>query len=84
MGSIAEKIFEAVKNLPDQQAAPILDFAQALQARRNHGQGQCQAVTLARATTISLGRLKARTYTNTHAPVRVRQRCKPFAHKPVK
>jgi hypothetical protein len=34
MSIIAEKIFEVVKTLPDQQAAEILDFAEFLQARQ--------------------------------------------------
>ena len=33
MGSIAEKIFETVKQLPEQQAAEVLDFAEFLQTR---------------------------------------------------
>ncbi|WNV04105.1 DUF2281 domain-containing protein [Candidatus Methylospira mobilis] len=34
MSGIAEKIFEAVKTLPDQQAAEVLDFAEFLKARQ--------------------------------------------------
>jgi|GEM_PF-1772658 len=33
MGNIAEKVFEAVKALPEQQAAEVLDFAEFLQAK---------------------------------------------------
>lgn len=33
MSAIAEKVFEAVKTLPDQQAAEVLDFAERLKAR---------------------------------------------------
>jgi hypothetical protein len=32
--SIAEKVFEAVKALPDQQAAEVLDFAERLKAKQ--------------------------------------------------
>lgn len=33
MSIIAEKVFEAVKALPEQQAAEVLDFAEFLQAK---------------------------------------------------
>lgn len=33
MSSIAEQIFEAVKALPEQQAAEVLDFAEFLKAK---------------------------------------------------
>ena len=34
MSNIAEKVFEAVKALPEKQAAEVLNFAEALQAKR--------------------------------------------------
>jgi hypothetical protein len=34
MSSIAEKIYETVKNLPEQQAAEILSLAEALKAKQ--------------------------------------------------
>lgn len=34
MGTIAEQVYEAVKALPDQQAAEVLDFAEFLQAKK--------------------------------------------------
>ena len=34
MSNIAEKISEAVKTLPDQDAAEVLDFVELLQARQ--------------------------------------------------
>lgn len=33
MGTIAEQVYEAVKALPEQQAAEVLDFAEFLQAK---------------------------------------------------
>jgi hypothetical protein len=37
MNAIAEKIFAAIKTLPEQQAAEVLDFAEFLQAKRTQG-----------------------------------------------
>ena len=34
MTSIAEQVFEAVKALPDQQAAEVLDFAEKIKAKQ--------------------------------------------------
>ena len=38
MSIIAEKIFETVKQLPEQQAAEVLDFAEFLQAKMRQEQ----------------------------------------------
>ena len=35
MASVAEKIFETVKDMPEQQAAEVLRFAKRLKAKRN-------------------------------------------------
>ncbi|MCX7108987.1 MAG: hypothetical protein NTX45_02425 [Proteobacteria bacterium] len=47
MGSVAEKIFAAVKNPPDQQAAAVLNFAQGLQAKKNVEYEQAKQKALA-------------------------------------
>jgi len=47
MSSITEKIFETIKTLPDQQAAEVLNFAQALQARREEEYDQAKQQALA-------------------------------------
>jgi hypothetical protein len=47
MNSIAEKVFETVKALPDQQAAEVLSFAQALQAKRDEDYEQAKRQALA-------------------------------------
>jgi hypothetical protein len=38
MSIIAEKVFEAVKTLPDQQAAEVLDFVELLKAKTEQEQ----------------------------------------------
>lgn len=40
MSVIAEKVFEAVKALPEQQAAEVLDFAEFLRAKAVRGYGE--------------------------------------------
>ncbi|MDD5274124.1 MAG: DUF2281 domain-containing protein [Methylovulum sp.] len=49
MSIIAEKIFAAVKTLPEQQAAEVLDFAEFLQAKmaqQPHGNREKALATL--------------------------------------
>ena len=48
MSTIAEQIYEAVKTLPEQKAAEVLSFAQALQARQaeEYEQAKQQALAL--------------------------------------
>jgi hypothetical protein len=48
MSAIAEQITEAIKTLADQDAAEVLDFVEALQARRekNYEQAKQQAFLL--------------------------------------
>ncbi|WNB74541.1 DUF2281 domain-containing protein [Methylomonas koyamae] len=38
--SIAEKVFEAVKTLPEQQAAEVLDFVEHLKAKQTEERRQ--------------------------------------------
>lgn len=40
MSIIAEKVFEAVKTLPDQQAEEVLDFVEFLKAKRRSGEDE--------------------------------------------
>jgi len=47
MSIIAEKISEAVKTLPDQDAAEVLDFVEALRARREKSYEQAKQQALA-------------------------------------
>jgi hypothetical protein len=47
MSIIAEKISEAVKTLPDQDAAEVLDFVEALRARREEKYEQAKQQALA-------------------------------------
>ena len=47
MSIIAEKIYEAVKTLPDQDAAEVLDFVEALRARREKSYEQAKQQALA-------------------------------------
>ena len=47
MASVAEKIVEIVKDMPEQQAAEVLNFAQALQARRDEEYEQAKQKALA-------------------------------------
>ena len=42
MSNIAEKIYEAVKTLPEQDAAEIFDFVALLQARQQKQQPEAQ------------------------------------------
>lgn len=48
MSIIAEKIYEAVKTLPDQDAAEVFDFVKALRSRKeaNYEQAKQQALAL--------------------------------------
>ncbi|MDD1610949.1 MAG: DUF2281 domain-containing protein [Methylococcaceae bacterium] len=39
MSNIAEKIFEAVKNLPEQQATEVLDFVEFLKSKTQKKRG---------------------------------------------
>lgn len=45
--SIVEKIFEAVKTLPEQQAAEVLDFAEFLKTRTGHQHNDNREIALA-------------------------------------
>lgn len=47
LSNIAEKVFEAVKTLPEQQAAEVLNFAEALQAKRMEEYEQAKREALA-------------------------------------
>lgn len=46
MSSIAEQVFEAVKSLPEQQAAEVLDFAEFLQAKSSQNEEQMKMAEL--------------------------------------
>lgn len=47
MSMITEKVFEVIKNLPDQDAAEVLDFVEALRARREERYEQAKQQALA-------------------------------------
>ncbi len=47
MASVAEKIYETVKGMSEQQAAEVLDFAQALQAKKDEEYEQAKQKALA-------------------------------------
>ncbi|PZN79777.1 MAG: hypothetical protein DM484_10785 [Candidatus Methylumidiphilus alinenensis] len=47
MASVAEKIVETVKGMSEQQAAAVLDFAQALQAKKDDEYEQAKQKALA-------------------------------------
>ena len=47
MASVAEKIVETVKGMSEQQVAEVLDFAQALQARKDEEYEQSKQKALA-------------------------------------
>ncbi len=46
MNAIAEKVYEAVKSLPDQDAAEVLDFVEFLKAKRKQGRREQALATL--------------------------------------
>ncbi|MDD5322915.1 MAG: DUF2281 domain-containing protein [Methylococcales bacterium] len=47
MSNIAEKVFEAVKTLPEQQAAEVLDFVEFLKSKTQKGRGGRREIALA-------------------------------------
>ena len=47
MASVAEKIVETVKGMSEQQSAEVLDFAQALQAKKDDEYEQAKQKALA-------------------------------------
>jgi hypothetical protein len=47
MSIIAEKVYEAVKNLPEQQAAEVLDFAEFLKTKTEKERGERREIALA-------------------------------------
>jgi len=53
--SIAEKIYETVKNLPEQQAGEILSFAEGIRAKQEAKEQECRAAALA-----TLGKYRGR------------------------
>jgi hypothetical protein len=47
MSIIAEKVFEAVKTLPEQQAAEVLDFVEFLKSKTQKERGRRREIALA-------------------------------------
>lgn len=47
MSIIAEKVFEAVKTLPEQQAAEVLDFVEFLKSKAEKGRDGRREIALA-------------------------------------
>jgi len=47
MSIIAEKVFEAVKTLPEQQAAEVLDFIEFLKSKTKKERGERREIALA-------------------------------------
>lgn len=47
MSNIAEKVFEAVKDLPEQQAAEVLDFVERLKAKQTEEERERREKALA-------------------------------------
>lgn len=47
MSIIAEKVFEVVKTLPEQQAAEVLDFVELLKVKTEKEQGKRREIALA-------------------------------------
>jgi len=47
MSNIAEKIFEAVKNLPEQQATEVLDFVEFLKSKTQKERAGRKEIALA-------------------------------------
>ena len=47
MSNIAEKVFEALKTLPEQQAAEVLDFVEFLKSKAQKERGGRREIALA-------------------------------------